>query len=110
MGSSSAVERSTVNRAVAGSNPASPAMTGTPDDETWIALVHSGLPPLQPPVEVNPVVRVVSNLTIAAAIGLAVGFLTHLAVPAWFALMCGGACSIVYCMLWLGSMDDSRNA
>jgi len=32
-------------------------------------------------------------------------------VPMWFvAVLCGALCFIVYCVLWFGSTDDSRNA
>lgn len=88
------------------------------DNEKWIELekefVRSARfrpAAAKPPPRVNPIGRVVSNLTLAVGIGLFIAWLASLVgVPTWFAFMCGGACSIVYCILWAGSFEDSRNA
>jgi len=62
-------------------------------------------------VKVNSAVRVISNLALATVIGLSVTCLVYLIVPMWFvAVLCGALCFIVYCVLWFGSTDDSRNA
>lgn len=79
------------------------------DEHKFVELVYADLPPLPTRVKINPIMAALSNLTLAAATGMFVAWLAGMIAPTWFALVCGGSCSIVYCLLWFGSTGDSGN-
>lgn len=79
------------------------------DEHKFIECVYADLPQLPTRVKVNPIMGAFANLTIAGAIGLFVAWLVTLIAPTWFALVCGGSCVVVYCMLWFASTGDSGN-
>jgi hypothetical protein len=61
--------------------------------------------------KVNPIVRVVANAMMACVLAGSTAYVAWLCgVPQWASLVFGALVLVGYGLMWLGSMEDNRNA